>query len=151
ALQDQRQTKQTPHDLAVLLARGPPTQISRRMIRVRDDDRLTHDDPPAPESAQVSESHTAPGGNPPRESQPEAPGIIKQISAAAPMRSVGAECTKQRTGYKATNGPKMAGSRNRRCQSLCTSSRGTTRPARAFCRARIPSRSCRKRPGGSTP
>src|SRR6185437_5069274 len=45
------------------------------MIRVRDDDRLTHDDPPAPESAQVSESHTAPGGNPPRESQPEAPGI----------------------------------------------------------------------------
>src|SRR6185312_53647 len=75
ALQDQRQTKQTPHDLAVLLARGPPTQISRRMIRVRDDDRLTHDDPPAPESAQVSESHTAPGGNPPRESQPEAPGI----------------------------------------------------------------------------
>src|SRR6185437_7066925 len=49
------------------------------MIRVRDDDRLTHDDPPAPESAQVSESHTAPGGNPPRESQPEAPGITPAI------------------------------------------------------------------------
>src|SRR6185312_3863354 len=104
ALQDQRQTKQTPHDLAVLLARGPPTQISRRMIRVRDDDRLTHDDPPAPESAQVSESHTAPGGNPPRESQPEAPGITPDCGD-----SVGLRQDHYRAGVGGGSVPKGAG------------------------------------------
>src|SRR6185312_7505503 len=92
ALQDQRQRKQPPHDLAVpsralavLLARGNPAQISRRMIRVRDDDRLTHDDPPAPESAQATESQTASGGNPPRESRPEVSGITPLFRPPAPL------------------------------------------------------------------
>src|SRR6185312_14984610 len=68
------------------------------MIRVRDDDRLTHDDPPAPESAQVSESHTAPGGNPPRESQPEAPGITSAFSRPCPAARKG---SKHRSGLPA--------------------------------------------------